>query len=308
MCGYARSRDAHRFSPAEFRDLLPQARAVGVRTVRFTGGEPLMHRDILELVGDGAAAGMRMSIITNGTLLPTMAEPLATAGLAQAIVSIDGAAAASHDSIRNTPGLFDRAVAGMERARDAGVLIRVNTVVGPHNYSEMPALQKLLGALGVTQWELSALKLERRIVYPDLDHVRAVCEPIYAADPTAALVPTGKRFYGDTPAEQELFFEQGITPRASLPRCHLIGDVIYLDSKTGSGYGCSLLPHRSAAESLGGAQLKRGGRWTLDTPAFRRHIRHFRMVGPTTCSSCSTTAAGYSDVAARAGALPEWSF
>ena len=131
------------------------------------------------------------------------------------VVSIDGASAATHDIYRRSPGSFEKALAGLRAAAGLGIVTRVNTVVGPHNYAEMPKLRRVLADTGVVQWELSALKLERMIVYPDPDDVRRVCDPLYESD-SGMLVPLGKRFYGDSAEEQERFFTQAITPRASL--------------------------------------------------------------------------------------------
>lgn len=308
MCGFALSRDAFRFGLSDFEELLPQATRLGVGYVRFTGGEPLLHKDIMKLVRCGSDAGMRMSIITNGTLLPKMIDELADAGLAQVIVSIDGDSAETQDSYRQLPGLFDQCMHGLQMARERSVRTRVNTVVGPHNYEQMPRLQKTLTDAGVQQWELSAIKLERRIVYPDPLHVQTVCDPLYNADPHETIVPMGKRFYGDTEEERARFFDSGITPRPGPPRCHLVGDVIYIDAKMRRGYGCSLLPHRNDAESGGGVLLKTDAGWSLDNPEFRRHVAHFRDAGPTMCRSCSTTAAGYSDDVAGEAVIGSWHF
>ncbi|MEU7636897.1 cytosylglucuronate decarboxylase [Streptomyces sp. NPDC039016] len=308
MCEFALSRDTFRFSPEDFAELLPKARAAGVGYVRFTGGEPLMHRDVVDLVEAGTRAGMKMSLITNGTLLPRMAERLAAAGLAQVIVSLDGASAATHDVYRRSPGMFDNGLRGLRAAAGLGVLPRVNTVVGPHNYAEMPELQRVLTEAGVRQWELSALKLDRTISYPDPDHVRAVCDPLYTADPAAVLVPLGKRFYGDTPEEQQRYFAASVTPRASRPLCHVVDDVIYIDGKYGRMYACSCLPHREDDSGPGGAPLRENGVIHLDTPVFRRHATHFRERGPESCGGCSTTAAGYSDDVARLGAVAPWRY
>jgi cytosylglucuronate decarboxylase len=251
---------------------------------------------------------MKMSVITNGALLPAMIGALSQAGLAQVIVSVDGACAETHDDYRNTPGLFDKCVAGLALAREHRVRTRVNTVAGPHNYEEMPRLQRRLTELGVSQWELSAIKLERQIVYHDPRHVRAPCDPIYDADPRAALIPMGKRFYGDTDEERRLFFESGVAPRPGPPSCHLVGDVIYLDAKSGRGFGCSLLPHRSADESGGGALMRSGRTWTLAPADFDEHVRFFRAAGPAVCRGCSTSAAGYSDDVAQSRPVAEWHF
>lgn len=321
MCEYALSRDTYRFSTADFTALLPTAWQQGVRYVRFTGGEPLMHREVLDLVRTGAEHGMRMSVITNGMLLPRLATALAQAGLAQVVVSIDGASAATHDLYRASPGMFDNAVEGLRAMRELGVLTRVNTVVGPHNYAEMPDLQRVLTEVGVRQWELSSLKLDRHIAYPDPDAVRAACDPIYEQDPATALVPLGRRFYGDTPAEQELYFHRSIAPRASEPLCHVVDDVIYIDGKNGRAFACSCLPHRPQEDGgapvgdrepvlLGSPRVRPAEPEpiAIDGPQLREHIDYFRVEGPRSCTGCSTTAAGYSDDVARLGAVPDWHY
>lgn len=308
MCGYALSRDSYRFTVDEFQSLLVKAHSAGVEFIRFTGGEPLLHKEIVSLIRVGADAGMKMSLISNGGILPRMIDRLSQAGLAQIIVSIDGASAASHDFYRNKRGLFDNCIAGLRLANECAVLTRVNTVVGPHNYKEMPEMQTLLTKLEIRQWELSAIKLERPIPYPDPEHVRTVCDPIYDAKPDTGIIPMGKRFYGDTETERRIFFATGVTPRPSPPYCHLIGDVIYLDAKMGRGFGCSLLPHRSSDESGAGAQMKDDFGWALDSDEFQNHVEHFRLAGPNVCTGCSTTAAGYSDQVAKTGTVLPWQF
>jgi cytosylglucuronate decarboxylase len=303
MCGFALSRDGYRFPVEEFEALLPAAHAAGVRYVRFSGGEPLMHRDVVELVRTGARHGMKMSLITNGLMLPRMIGSLSDAGLNHVIVSIDGGTAESHDLYRRLPGAFDNGLTGLREARRLGLLTRVNTVVGPHNFTEMPQLQTVLTELGVEQWELSALKLERHIVYPDPRQVEAVCEPIYTADPRHNLVPLGKRFYGDTAEERERFFTESVTPRASRPLCHVVDDVIYLDGKRGLGYACSCIAH---ADDVPGVRLRQSQVWQLETPRFRAHVDSFREQAPLRCTGCSTTAAGYSDDVARLGTATSW--
>ncbi|MBT9167407.1 MAG: GTP 3',8-cyclase [Syntrophomonadaceae bacterium] len=66
-------------------------RAVGIRKVRLTGGEPLIRRDIVELVRDIAQiSGIDdLSLTTNGTLLKKLAAPLSAAGLKRVNISLD---------------------------------------------------------------------------------------------------------------------------------------------------------------------------------------------------------------------------
>nr|AFD20747.1 radical SAM superfamily [Streptomyces rimofaciens] len=305
MCEFALSRDTYRFTLDDFRELLPQAQESGVRYVRFTGGEPLMHGEVLDLIREGTAAGMRMSLITNGFRLPQMVDKLAEAGLAQVIVSLDGSSGETHDVYRRTPGMFDRGLDGLVRASRAGMLTRVNTVVGPHNFAQMPELQRVLTEARVEQWEMSALKLERHIAYPPAEEVLHACEPVFLADPKRWLVPLGKRFYGETAEEREAFFERGTTPSASRPLCHVTDDVMYLDPKLGRTFACSCLPHRDGP----GADMRdERGRVFLNSPSFRAHAEEFKQQGPVICSGCSTTAAGYSDDVARLGSVPAWHY
>ncbi len=308
MCGFARSRDPRRFTPADLERLLPAAIDAGVRYIRYTGGEPLMNADLPDLVRMAASAGLKTSVITNGMLLPQRARILVSAGLSQVIVSLDGASAATHDVYRATPGCFGNALEGIGLARAAGLRTRVNTVVGPHNYAEIPAMQQVFTGNGIQQWELSAIKLERPVVYDDPADVVRVGESVYQPEDPALLVPLGKRFYGDTPAEQSLFFERSITPRASQPLCHVTDDVIFYDPINQRSYACSCLAYRddgvpTTITGPGGA-----GANPFTSPPFLSHASLFRTEGPRMCTGCSTTAAGYSDDIAGSGEVPEWRY
>jgi cytosylglucuronate decarboxylase len=307
MCSFALSRDSYRFTRADLEKLLPGAARSGVRFVRFTGGEPLMHQEIAGLVEAVSSYGMRPSIITNGMLLPKKAAQLAKAGLRQVVVSLDGASPATHNFFRNSPDCYENATAGLSVMRQMGVSTRVNSVVGPHNYREVPAMQKEFSRLGVQRWELSALKLARNVLYDEPDDVLRVCEPVYSPQDPTLLIPLGKRFYGETEDEQRRFFQDAITPRATGPVCEVTDDVIFYDPQAGSAYACSLLPYAGGGAPIN-TTTEEGQPVPLETPVFRKHRQHFREKGPEVCRNCSATAAGYSDEAARWGFLPEWRY
>lgn len=304
MCGFALSRDRYRMSPAVFSDVIAQAQDLGVGFVRFTGGEPLMHREIETLISVAARARLKSSLITNGNMLAARASGLASAGLNQVIVSLDSGEPAEHDQYRNTPGLFDRGIEGVRVARDAGISVRVNTVVGPHNYATMPELKARLEALHVSQWELSAIKLSATIRYEDVGAVERVGQAVYD---TGGLRPMGKRWYGDTPTERHSYFYDGIPPRASGPVCGAAQDVMYLDPKTGYLYPCSLLPHRSDPALYGGEVRTELG-FDLRADTFRERRQFFELNGPLLCTGCSSSAAGYSDRRNACGELEDWAY
>ena len=102
----------------------------GIRTIRLTGGEPLLRRDLDALVRLLVAVpGIEeVALSTNGLLLAEQAERLAAAGLARLNVSLDAVHAEAFERIARRQGL-DRVLAGLAAARRAGFdEIRINAV------------------------------------------------------------------------------------------------------------------------------------------------------------------------------------
>ncbi len=102
-------------STAEVKGLLNNLAKLGVLEVCFSGGEPLLRRDILKLVAHGHRKYLVTRLITNGILLnERMVLELKRAGLNWCSVSIDHPAPEGHDAFRRYPGCFDKALAGLE--------------------------------------------------------------------------------------------------------------------------------------------------------------------------------------------------
>jgi len=105
--------------------------SLGVRRVRLTGGEPLIRRDIVQLVAELAAIeGIEdLALTTNGHHLPELAEPLARAGLDRVNISIDSLDADRFARITRG-GRLDRVLDGIRAARAAGLTpVKLNMVV-----------------------------------------------------------------------------------------------------------------------------------------------------------------------------------
>jgi cyclic pyranopterin phosphate synthase len=103
--------------------------SMGVRTVRLTGGEPLVRKGIETLVGFIRDAGIAdIAMTTNGTALAALAQRLRANGLARLNVSVDSVRADTFRSITRG-GELDRVVAGIDAALDAGFRVKVNAVV-----------------------------------------------------------------------------------------------------------------------------------------------------------------------------------
>jgi len=104
---------------------------LGVRKVRLTGGEPLLRRDLVDLVGMLAPLrGLEdLALTTNGVLLPKLAGPLADAGLARVTVSLDALDDATFHAVADTPLSVAAVLEGVAAARDAGLGVKINTVL-----------------------------------------------------------------------------------------------------------------------------------------------------------------------------------
>ncbi len=108
---------------------------LGVRTVRITGGEPLVRRNVEHLVELLAAirrpdgSGLDLALTTNGSLLAQKAEALAAAGLGRVTVSLDSLDDAAFATLNDVDFPVERVLEGIEAAAAAGLPVKVNAVV-----------------------------------------------------------------------------------------------------------------------------------------------------------------------------------
>jgi cyclic pyranopterin phosphate synthase len=130
----------------EIARIVEAAAASGVRGVRLTGGEPLVRRDLAQLVRALAAIpGIDdISLSTNGLLLAEQAEELAAAGLRRVNVSLDTLREDRFFAIARRPGL-ERVLAGIDAALAAGLApLKLNCVVmRGRNDDELAAFAEL---------------------------------------------------------------------------------------------------------------------------------------------------------------------
>ena len=101
-------------STAEAKTLLEQIARAGFKIMIFSGGEPLMRPDIVELVAYAASLGLRPVFGTNGTLITLeMAQKLKAAGAMGMGISLDSMDREKHNAFRKFPGAWEGAVQGL---------------------------------------------------------------------------------------------------------------------------------------------------------------------------------------------------
>jgi GTP 3',8-cyclase len=115
-------------SAAEIAEILQVSAGFGIHSVKFTGGEPLLRPDLLEIIRS-VPDGMECSLTTNGILLAGLARDLRDAGLKRVNVSLDSMNPAIYKKIAGTDRLSE-VLAGITAALDAGLTpVKINMVV-----------------------------------------------------------------------------------------------------------------------------------------------------------------------------------
>jgi len=128
----------------EGKSLIDDLATFGSPVILFSGGEPLLRPDLLELAQYATDLGMRAVISTNGTLITReIADKLKKIGLSYVGVSLDGLEK-THDRFRGKKGAFAAAIEGIRNCREAGVKVGIRFTVNKHNLSDVPAMFELL--------------------------------------------------------------------------------------------------------------------------------------------------------------------
>ena len=158
--------DRHRLmSRAEVHSRVLEALPLGVKEFYFTGGEPFVHPELLEILEDTLAHGP-CTVLTNGTLL-TEARIRSLRRLSEGTrysleirVSLDGASPAEHDRLRG-PGVFARALDGLLRLERAG-LLPIVTITRPVEHDPLAFHERallMLRAAGLSRPRLKVIPM-----------------------------------------------------------------------------------------------------------------------------------------------------
>lgn len=129
-------------------NLLGEAAQIGTRTLVITGGEPLLHPHLPELVRAARGLGMGVNITTNGTLLDRHYLSLVDAGVQSLSFSIDGLSA-THDRLRGRAGAWAQTWKALTHAlRDKKVDCSVYFVVTRENVQELVTVWQQVRSAG----------------------------------------------------------------------------------------------------------------------------------------------------------------
>jgi len=199
VCTHCRADAQHRRSPLELdtdegRSLLDHIAAYGPPRpiVVLTGGDPLSRPDLVDLVAHGTEAGLSMALSPSVTPLLTREalSDLRAAGAKAVSLSLDGAAAATHDGFRGVPGVFDATIDAARTVRELGFRLQINTTVTAGNVHELPAILRHVLEFDATLWSVFFLVPTGRGSTVDALSATESEEVIHWLHDIAGLVPT----------------------------------------------------------------------------------------------------------------------
>lgn len=124
---------------------LESFQAAGVSRVNFTGGEPFIRKDFLNILEQTVALGMRAAVITNATLLQVSTLNIVKRLGVELGISLDGADETTNDAIRGR-GSFRRAIEAFKQCREAGIPTTLYVTVTAANAHQVEALAALAKA------------------------------------------------------------------------------------------------------------------------------------------------------------------
>jgi 12,18-didecarboxysiroheme deacetylase len=177
------------------KQLIDDLAEFGSPVMLFSGGEPLVRKDLPQLAAYAVEKGMRAVISTNGTLItPEMARNLKEIGLSYVGISLDGMEEIN-DRFRGVSGAFRSALEGIKNSQAAGIKVGLRFTVNKFNVNEIPKIFQLLEEMDIPRvcfYHLVYAGRGTELIKEDLSHegTRAAVDLII--DETRRLFDKGK--------------------------------------------------------------------------------------------------------------------
>jgi len=146
-------------TPSQAFKVIDNMSDAGVAILTFSGGEPLLRRDLYDAIKRANDNGMLCTIASNGTLItPKVAEKLAKAGIKRVEIGLDGARAETHDFLRDKLGCFEATIEGIRNCATVGFDELATTMtLHSKNINELEETMDLAEKLGATRFYLNRL-------------------------------------------------------------------------------------------------------------------------------------------------------
>ena len=131
-------------------EIIDEAGNLGIQTITFTGGEPMLYKDLLEVLCHCKEKNIETILTTRGGPDPEMAKELADAGLSQATVGLDAATEKVAEQLSATSNIVANTSEFIRILVESKIRVKVLCIVSKINYSEILKMVDLCLGLGVS--------------------------------------------------------------------------------------------------------------------------------------------------------------
>ena len=177
------------------KQLIDDLAEFGSPVMLFSGGEPLVRKDLPQLAAYAVEKGMRAVISTNGTLItPETARNLKKIGLSYIGISLDGMEEVN-DRFRGVSGAFQSALEGIKNSQAAGIKVGLRFTINKFNVNEIPKIFQLLEEMDIPRvcfYHLVYAGRGSELVNEDLSHDGSRAALDLIIDETKRLFNKGK--------------------------------------------------------------------------------------------------------------------
>ena len=135
----------------EAKNLIDQLAEAGTVAIAFSGGEPLLRKDFLEVASYAKSKGFYIAVATNGTFITEEVAKKIKEAVDYVEISLDGPDAETHDNFRGIPGAFNKTIQGIKNCVKNGIYTCIATTVTRHNLKMVPKIKELAENLGVNR-------------------------------------------------------------------------------------------------------------------------------------------------------------
>jgi radical SAM protein with 4Fe4S-binding SPASM domain len=146
---------------AKVKEVIHDFADLGGRILQISGGEPLLHPDLFEIIQLSKHLGLEVRLYTSGLLglrarelRPidrSFATRLQESGVDRIILNLQGSKAETHDAISRTPKSFQICLATIEACKSAGLWVGIHFVPMKPNYTELEELVALAARVAVDE-------------------------------------------------------------------------------------------------------------------------------------------------------------
>ncbi len=159
----------------------------------LTGGDPVMRRDIHDIIRAAAGKGLHVALSPAATarLLHEDFAALKESGVKSMSLSLDGATEATHDAFRGIPHTFERTLEAARRAREAGIHLQVNTTITRSTLAEFDAFVELMKEIRPDMWSVFLLVPTGRAILDQMPTAEQVEEVWHRLAQVSKEVPFG---------------------------------------------------------------------------------------------------------------------